>query len=239
MESTLSFQILPQPDKTTCGPTCLHGVYSYFKDTISLEQVIGEVEQMDYGGVIAAQLGVHALDRGYKATLISYNLNVFDPTWFNLLPRYVIAKLKAQRKAKRDRKLAFASQRYIEFLEKGGRLRFTDLTPSLLRKYLRRELPIISGLSSTYLYQEARERREDGAEDDINGYPSGHFVVIFGYNAALRTVRIADPLKNNPVGDGHIYEVGLARLVCAILLGTVTYDANLLVIEPGKKKREA
>jgi hypothetical protein len=45
-------------------------------------------------------------------------------------------------------------------------------------------------------------------------------------------VRIADPLHPNPLAPEQYYEVGFARLVCAILLGVLTYDANFLVIEP-------
>ena len=45
METRLSLDILPQPDELTCGPTCLHAVYRYYGDDISLDQVIAEVDQ--------------------------------------------------------------------------------------------------------------------------------------------------------------------------------------------------
>jgi ABC-type bacteriocin/lantibiotic exporter with double-glycine peptidase domain len=41
MKQTLRLDILPQPDDTTCGPTCLHAVYRYWGDEIPLAQVIG------------------------------------------------------------------------------------------------------------------------------------------------------------------------------------------------------
>ena len=40
MEAKLQFDILPQPDDCTCGPTCLHAVYRYFGDEIPLTQVV-------------------------------------------------------------------------------------------------------------------------------------------------------------------------------------------------------
>jgi hypothetical protein len=43
---------------------------------------------------------------------------------------------------------------------------------------------------------------------------------------------VADPLQDNPLYGEHYYEVGVDRLVGAILLGILTYDANLLVIAP-------
>jgi hypothetical protein len=43
---------------------------------------------------------------------------------------------------------------------------------------------------------------------------------------------IADPLRPNPVSDSRYYEAPIDRVVGAILLGILTYDANLLIIEP-------
>ena len=82
MESKLEIEILPQPDDTTCGPTCLHAVYRYYGDSIPLRDVISEVQKLEEGGTLAVLLGLHALRRGYRATLYTYDLQVFDPTWF-------------------------------------------------------------------------------------------------------------------------------------------------------------
>src|SRR5262245_26599770 len=35
----LDFDIKAQPDEVTCGPTCLHALYQYYGDKISLKQV--------------------------------------------------------------------------------------------------------------------------------------------------------------------------------------------------------
>jgi hypothetical protein len=43
---------------------------------------------------------------------------------------------------------------------------------------------------------------------------------------------IADPLQDNPLHGNQYYSVDIDRLVGAILLGILTYDANLLVISP-------
>ena len=95
MITKLHLDITMQPDDITCGPACLHSVYDYYGDTISLQQVITEVKSLKSGGTLAVLLANHALKRGYKATIFTYNLNVFDPTWFadkESLPE----KLKAQ-----------------------------------------------------------------------------------------------------------------------------------------------
>jgi hypothetical protein len=36
----------------------------------------------------------------------------------------------------------------------------------------------------------------------------------------------------NPVSNDHYYMVSIARLLGAVLLGILTHDANLLIIEP-------
>lgn len=63
----------------------------------------------------------------------------------------------------------------------------------------------------------------------------GHFVVLSGYDPEHREVTVADPLHNNPRYGSPYYGVGVERLISSILLGIVTYDANLLVITPTKE----
>ena len=45
---------------------------------------------------------------------------------------------------------------------------------------------------------------------------------------------VADPVEPNPLGKDKLYSVGFGRLINSIMLGILTYDANLLVIEPKK-----
>ena len=82
MKQRLELDILQQPDDTTCGPTCLHAVYRFHGDLMPLDQVISEVQRLEHGGTYAAYLARHALDRGYDVQLYSWNVEVFDPTWF-------------------------------------------------------------------------------------------------------------------------------------------------------------
>jgi hypothetical protein len=226
----LQLDVLPQPDAVTCGPTCLHAIYRYYGEDMELRDVIDEVTALPGGGTLAVWLACHALRRGYDATIFTYNLQLFDPTWFDGAAADVPAYLTAQLRAKHDDKLRLATRAYLEFFELGGALRFEELTTDLVRRHLKRGVPVLTGLSATYLYGCARER--DDAYDPIGGTPTGHFVVISGYDARTRTARIADPLHDNPRYGAAVYRVGLNRLMGAVLLGIVTYDANLLLITP-------
>lgn len=237
METQLPFSILTQPTETTCGPTCLHAIYTYFGDTVTLDQVISEVPTLAEGGTLAVFLGCHALRRGYSASIYTYNLQVFDPTWFKdgVACPDLKEKLLMQASCKNDPKLQTATTGYEEFLSHGGTIRFRDLNSSLIRNYLNKGIPILTGLSATYLHRSARENSSSCIEDDIGGYPAGHFVVMYGYNREEKHVSIADPLHPNPLGVGQYYTTKIDRVICSILLGILTYDANLLIIEKHKE----
>lgn len=252
--SLTDFTILPQPDEISCGPTCLQAVFHYFGDELELEQVIRDTPSLDDGGTLAVMLGTLALERGYKAKIFTYNLRVFDPSWFTpdrrkndhrkdefqapteRFPQVdLIEKLKEQIRLKEGQKLHLACRAYSKFIKLGGEVRMHDLNKALIRHYLTQEIPILTGLSSTYLYQSARERQRDMKPDDLRGTPTGHFVVLCGEKPPpKKTVRVADPYVPNPFAEDRYYDVSFDRLICAILLGVLTYDANLLIIQPSK-----
>lgn len=235
-ELALAFDIQAQPDEVTCGPTCLQALYHYYGDKISLKEVIRDVKKLRTGGTLAVMLGNHALKRGYKAHIYSYNLNIFDPTWFEQSPRKMVKFLKEQMEFKKKRrKLRVVSQAYIKFLEAGGEFRYGELNEDLIKSYLKASIPILAGLSATYLYGTPREIPQFDIYDSIKGEPAGHFVVLTGYDEGKDVVYIADPMEPNPLGKGQVYPVTFVRLINSIMLGIVTYDANLLIIEPKKK----
>lgn len=228
----LPVSILPQPDETTCGPTCLHAVYRYWADDEPLEQIIQRTGRLEHGGTFAVFLACDALRKGYSATIYTYNLTVFDPTWFASRDADIAERLRRQSEIKTDYRLQHATKGYLEFLSLGGRLRLLDLSRYLIRGILRRKLPIITGLSSTYLYRVAREYGPDDVPDDVRGLPSGHFVIISGYDRERRKVLVVDPYHKNPYASTHEYWLSVDRVVNAVLLGIVTHDANLLIIHP-------
>ncbi len=232
MNDPLPISILPQPDDVTCGPTCLHAVYRYYGDNVSLDDVVARTPQLEEGGTLAVLLGCDALKHGYDATIYTYNLTMFDPTWFRYSEAHLVDKIRSQLLHKTSNKLHAASRGYLEFLSLGGHIRMRDLNSQLIRCYLDQSVPLLTGLSSTYLYQDRREINATQEPDDVRGVPQGHFVILRGYHRERKAVRVADPYQKNPWSQNLDYEVPIERVVCAILLGVLTYDANLLVIRP-------
>jgi len=225
--------MLPQPTESTCGPTCLHAIYRHFRAEISLEELIGEIPEHEEGGTLSVNLALHALRQGFDATTYSYNLRIFDPTWWNLEPAELVDKLTQRIPCLKVEKLIQTHQAYIEFIQLGGRIRFNDLTPAFLHRLLLRGAPILTGLSATYLYQTVREL-PDSTDDDVAGFPTGHFVVVNGFDPDSMEVIIADPYMDNPFNIKGVYRISVHRFINAVMLGIVTYDANLLIITPPK-----
>jgi hypothetical protein len=227
-----------QPDDVTCGPTCLRKVYSYFGLDLPLEAVLGEIDRNEDGGTLAVFLGLAARRRGFQARIYSYDLRIFDPTWRWLPPGLLAEKVRLRIPHLVSAKARRSAGAYLEFLEVGGTLAFEELTPALLKRILDRNHPILAGLSATHLYGYSRERHDpvthELVEDDVAGDPTGHFVVVTGYEHWGRRFVVRDPSEHVPVTrDGRLV-VDAQRLINAILLGDLTYDAVLLELWRGR-----
>lgn len=224
---------IPQPDDVSCGPACLHQVLRFFGIEAGFDEVSARVARNPDGGTHAACLGLAALGFGLPATIYSYNLRVFDPTWFELGREELVAKLRAREAVVRRRKLGATVRAYLDFLRAGGEIRFAELSRGLLADILGRGNPVICGLSATYLYLQPRERPDDNEPDDVAGEPVGHFVVVCGHSEDCETFLVNDPWPQAPFAPTGRYSVPAGRLLGAILLGDVTYDAVL--VEVGKR----
>lgn len=237
----IDITIQPQPDDETCGPTSLHAIYHYYGLDLPLSEIIAGVDRSLSGGTLTPMLGTHALQHGFQACIYVYNLNLFDPTWFHngqVENRFLMGKLEAQMQYKNDPAITKATLALFDYLKLGGKICSHSLNVDLLKKYFNRKIPILTALSATYLYRSARERYTPEGKsiyDDVCGEPCGHFVVLCGYDEKKRLVVIADPHAENPLFHNHYYKVSINRLINSIMLGVLTYDANLLIIEPKER----
>lgn len=237
----IELTIKRQPNDETCGPTSLHALYRYYGLNIPLQEVIDTMSRSLSGGTLIQQLGTHALKHGFDATIYVNNVNLFDPSWFkkSRAPKEaLIMKLKSQDKFKRTKGMLSASKAFQEFLTLGGEVRFKTIDAKTLKDYFKQNIPLLTGLSSTYLYRTPRELFTSEGEsffDDVQGLPCGHFVVLCGYDDKRRRVVVADPFRENPFSKDNYYKVSIARLINAMMLGVITYDAGFLAIQPKAK----
>src|SRR5664279_1068494 len=128
----LPVEMLLQPDEITCGPTCLHAIYRYWGRNEPLQDVIERTAKLGRGGTVAVFLACDALQQGFQATIYTFNLTVFDPSWFggkvNIRERLLLQRAEKSH----DQRVQEVTASYIEFLRLGGRLRLTDLSRYLL-----------------------------------------------------------------------------------------------------------
>ena len=232
---SLPFQMDTQKDDVSCGPTCLAALYDYHGMDVPHDQVLREVEEMPNGGTIAVLIGLDAIKRGMASKVYICDLNTFDPTWKTLDNDGLAAKLLEQLQSREvDQKFEAATRAYVRYLLAGGEISFEEVTKELLEVQFLRGLPIIAGLSSTWLYQSMREftgRNDMSVMDDMKGGPMGHFVVVHGFDEA-GGIQVADPSSSNPFSDNPHYSIGYNKFLQALMLGSLTYDASLLVLSP-------
>ncbi len=231
MRKEISISIEAQPNETTCGPTCLHAIYDFYNKPYNLDDLIKEIPELELGGTLGVMLGNHALLRNFNVTIYTYNMRIFDPTWF-VKGVDIRDKLVTSRTLVKDEKKKIAIAQYIQFLDNGGVLKFKDLTRSLLRRFLKKRQPILTGLSSTYLYRDIRFDEDTKMDNEMTGEPEGHFVILHGFDMKTKGVMIADPYEQNPRTNTKYYTEHIDRVIGAILLGILTYDANFIVIRP-------
>ncbi|MEO7425487.1 MAG: cysteine peptidase family C39 domain-containing protein [Fibrobacteria bacterium] len=225
----LNLHVSKQPDDESCGITCLQAIYDYHDHPASLDKLKREIEHWQTGGTVAVNLARNALTHGFRAEIYTYNIKIFDPTWKGLDPKELAGKLKRRAGKIRSKKQKMVIGFYLDFLKKGGVLKFDDLDEELLNRLFKHHKPIICGLSATYLYQQVRETN-DCEENDIVGNPVGHFVVVSGWDPVTRSVTIQDPLRKNPISETGTYKLPFTKFSNAVMLGILTYDENLLVI---------
>jgi hypothetical protein len=209
---------------------------------MELEEVQDALERNEDGGTLAVFLGMAALRRGFAARLYTYDMQIFDPTWHGLHEAALALKVRARFPHLRDARRRRAAVAYARYLEMGGSLAFDVLTAALLKSIIDRGHPILAGLSATYLYGFARERWDEATgrliADDVAGDPTGHFVVISGYEQWGRRLTVLDPSEHVPQAQEGRISVGADRLINAILLGDATYDAVLLELWPAGEPAE-
>jgi hypothetical protein len=226
-----------QPDDVTCGPTCLRKVYDFYGIHVDIDDVIGEIDRNEDGGTLAVFLGMAAMRRGLRGRIFSYDLQIFDPTWAALSRGALAGRIEARLPHLRDTQRLRAAHAYLDFLRIGGEISvMEELTPVLLKEIIDREHPLLVGLSATYLYRFARERWDPATgqlvDDDVAGAPTGHFIVVVGYEHFGRRFSLRDPSRHIPDSEEGRLVVDAQRLINAILLGDATHDAVLLELWP-------
>ena len=83
-------------------------------------RVHGESDPL-VAGTLDVLLANHALSRGYSARIFTYNVQMFDPTWFNGRRVDISERLRLQLEHKESGRLRVATEAYLRFLSASNR----------------------------------------------------------------------------------------------------------------------
>ncbi|MFH0836749.1 MAG: C39 family peptidase [Candidatus Aenigmatarchaeota archaeon] len=168
----------------TCGPSCLQQIFAYHGKIVDLDDIIKILDKKKgfvLTGTSTWHLGFCADAFGYKSDVISYDVNIIDPTWMKLSKKELVKKITKRIILE---KLSFSKTRLMamqDYILYGGSYSFTMPSKDILLKYLKKKIPVIIRLCSTLLYNNSRIDWNSCKFNDIKGYPFGHYVVVSGY----------------------------------------------------------
>ena len=193
--------MIAQPDDATCGPTSLHAVYRYFGQELDLASVIDAVAYLEGGGTLAAYLGLDVLASRVRGLHLLLRPSPVRPylggTGYALSHRQATTAAFLQKEGSssgRPRKPTSA------FCNTGASCGLPTSRSTCSAPISTGKLPVLAGLSATYLYRTMREYAiapNQTAYHDLQGEPAGHFVVLYGFSGWRHSRR--RPLPGQPL----------------------------------------
>ncbi|MBT3984899.1 hypothetical protein HOD38_03165 [archaeon] len=222
---------------SSCGHSSLLQVLAYYGTKLELKEVVNEISSCEVDdlklGASECELGLFAMKRDFKSTVISLDVRRFDATWFDLSKEELKKKLELRSKflhnlSPEDFKegqgtqyLDNVTKYYSEYFEKDGKVKFLPISKELIKKYIDKKIPVIALVSSQLYFKKAR--KYNGKFDDIKGKPTGHWIVVSGYTD--KNFIITDP-ADDLEKDGNV-EMEQNYLISSIN----TYGPVILIIE--------
>ncbi|MFH1385599.1 MAG: hypothetical protein ABIG65_00960 [Patescibacteria group bacterium] len=193
-------------------PACLQEVFGFYKKHISQEKIMGSSLNPKLG-MSLPEAGIFVGKYGFTSSIIVNNIEIFDPTWFNLDEKKLTENLKLRRRYV-GKYYKYLIDLYLKYIKSGGKIKFDTIGANLLKKCLSRDIPIIMELASTFLYKKAKSGKPGSFNEPFDGEVEGHGVVIAGFDG--NKFKIIDPnIKNNPYSKNGIYWIGSDELLAS------------------------
>ncbi len=178
-----------------CGPASVAQVLSYFDIPFQMEDIIdyssNSYKFRDWDYLLAQYLN----NRGVETEIVTFQSNIYDPSWSNLKGNSLIEKLKQEldffySDSPRLENKGFLAwhnlgpeisevEEAIKYLDGGGKISIKPLSATDITAEIRRGNPIICAYDAILLHN--MKRGFMGKPDDIKGVPMGHVAVISGF----------------------------------------------------------
>ncbi len=188
MKIKLDVPLFKQKKKDmACGFICLQMVLAYRNKILSYDEIIKIAKLDPYMGCWWAQMACAALDLGYKAEYINYNLdNTYDAEIASLKGEKLIERLKKQRE-NIDPQYHPEIDYDIEMIQKGGKFNLSIPQKEDLIGWLKRGIPPILSVKVGPFYGHAIKNRKTLDQ---------HGIVVYGYDGKDFLVHDPNPRED-------------------------------------------
>lgn len=228
--------LVPQYDQEevySCIPACLQQVFQYYKKHITQQEILGTLKNPTKG-MSVPKAGLFAKRYGFYPTIVTNNISIFDPVWFQLNNKKLIQNLGRRRKFVNTYYQSLIDD-YVAYFKMGGHIAFNTIKRALLVQSLYRNTPVIAELSSTFLYKKSKSIKPGHFDSPFQGEIDGHGVVVAGFSK--NKFKIVDPdSKNNPYGKKGTYWILADELIASIFIAE---GKSLLLIHNDTSKEDA
>lgn len=227
----MRLNILPQINHQLSGAETLRGIYAYYGEDISMDDLVVSTTRFSNRRLRPLALAIDALERGYAVTVHCCDTRIFDLSWMGLVSSELKEKLEYHKSKADSVHLTQTFDAYIQILEKGGTIDLSEINRAVIRKAVELKAPIIAAVSATHLFHSKREyldSKDRPVLDDAKGKTAGHLVAVTAWVG--KEITLHDPYLANPITGKAKYKVYISRLMRSILLGVLSYDAQMVVI---------
>lgn len=230
-----------QPTATSCSPTALSMLLSYYNKEITVAQISSDVPQVrnaagETFGTINQQLATWCISQGFRVNMYTFDCQIIDQSWANLSNEEIIDRLEARKDGWVVPSLGEVWNKayvesYIEYIRAGGELYiWPGVTTKLLYELLENG-PIFACVSFSTLHGLGRSNirsKNESVPDDVYGRALNHSIVIYGVDDTGNFL-IADPDKKPGF---HVIEP--ERMIAAISTAQIECDNLLFQLESSK-----
>ncbi len=199
-----------QERSLSCGLAVLRMVFEYLGDKLT-EKDLAEGLKMHSFGTFLTDLGVLALNRGYKVTTYTFHLPLLSPLKIDFGTR--IEKELIQRvKPRPSDKMTFES--WKKYLAHGGVLIWESPQIALIKNWIDSKLPCVINVNTAALNRYWKN------------WDNGHFLVVNGVDD--KETSVLDP---DPPGDKGGYKIKNDLLLPALAINAKRSSGYLIVIK--------
>lgn len=239
---TIFWEVTPQtqPTSSTCSPTALSILLGYYGEGLSPLEIEAAVPQSinengEKMGTVNQQMATWCLNRGYKASIYTFDCQIIDQSWSGLGKEEIIKRLELRKNgwvvpALGEDWTKEYVQSYIDFLNAGGQLIIAQAVTSKLLYDLIAKGPFLPCVSYSTMYGASRTRIDNDNEspdDDINGRALNHSIVVCGVDESGNFL-IADPSRAKKSG---LQVIGPEVMLAAISTAQIECDNLIIQLE--------